>query len=174
MLGRLAEADAKRDAIHMAIAPVVAGERLSPGDEIGFIGEAVGRTQKSIGIVDPFLAGPVFKGERFFMLLHPGTITSLRHEWEHPAFAVSADKQPVAATEDSEAYLRRIAGAGHLSYEDLLDRIQAYLDDKYFGVTGKSGSFSDYYEDAIWDHYESVTGVRVPADKRENCFSCSC
>lgn len=87
MIGRLAGASAKRDAIHIAIAPVIAGENLEPGDHIGIIeGSALKDAELTIGIVDPFLRKTVDEGERFFIFLYPNTITSLRHVWEHPAF----------------------------------------------------------------------------------------
>lgn len=78
-----------RDAVHIAVAPVVAGESLRPGERVSFDsnGEAVGDEAFSIGIVDPFLADRVVvKGQRFWLYLYPGSITSLRHDWTHPAF----------------------------------------------------------------------------------------
>src|SRR5262245_3338274 len=81
---------AERDAVHVAVAPVVAAEDLLPGQHVGFVTpgdhEQVGATAITVGIVDPFLRQAVLRGERFWLLLYPQTITSLRHDWTHPAF----------------------------------------------------------------------------------------
>lgn len=86
-----------RDAIHIAIAPVMAGEHLEPGDHVGFIGSdrtmAYRRStlvledgNETLGIVDPFLKEEVRPGQKFYMCLYPRTITTLRHQWSHPAW----------------------------------------------------------------------------------------
>ncbi len=108
-LGELAGADARRDAVHIAVAPVVASCLLEPGDNVGiwnvsreaFWAEAHG--DNAIGIVDPFLTSPVRKGQRFWLFLYPNSITNLRHVWEHPAFkAKLPDVRPVyPVTEES-------------------------------------------------------------------------
>lgn len=88
-LGKLIDENAKRDAIHIAVAPVVATERLSPGQSIGLVGHGNTQVRASNvgqGIVDPFLSGAIFPGDRFYMWLTPNTITSLRHQWTHPNF----------------------------------------------------------------------------------------
>ncbi len=92
-LGQLVPAtEHRRDAVHIAIAPVMAGCDLEPGDGVGLIGppgdcELVGPVgRNNIGIVDPFLAEGVKAGQRFWLCLFPGTITSLRHLWTHSAF----------------------------------------------------------------------------------------
>jgi hypothetical protein len=94
-LGRLIEdGDRRRDAIHIAVAPVTAAERLAPGQHVGLVREGstelVGPCDRPIGIVDPFLAEDVEPGSRFWLFLYPGTITALRHVWTHPAFAAAA------------------------------------------------------------------------------------
>ena len=79
----------RRDAIHVAVAPVTASCRLHPGEHVGLLGEddVVGPCgEDNIGIVDPFLRKPVERNERFWLFLYPGTITGLRHVWKHPAF----------------------------------------------------------------------------------------
>lgn len=77
-----------RDAIHVAVALVSAGIKLYPGAEIGFLPDgSVGLKVDAIGVVDPFLKNPVFPGEKFWMVLFPKTVTNLRHNWDHPAFA---------------------------------------------------------------------------------------
>ncbi len=90
-LGQLiADGDLRRDAIHIAVAPVTAAVDLQPGQHVGFFMqdnlELVMPCIGNIGIVDPFLAGPVPAGARFWLFLYPGTITGLRHFWTHPAF----------------------------------------------------------------------------------------
>lgn len=93
-LGQLPGPEAQRDAVRVAVAPCVAGELLEPGRRVGLHD---GRAYWSlpddgkIGVVDPFLAGPVEPGQCFWLCLYPGTITGMRHMWSHPAFAVPAD-----------------------------------------------------------------------------------
>ena len=77
-----------RDAVHVAVAPVTAAEHLKPCMHVGFVSpgdtEMVGLCDHPIGIVDPFLKQPVEAGQRFWLCLYPGTITSLRHSWQNP------------------------------------------------------------------------------------------
>lgn len=94
--GKLIEdGDRRRDAIHIAVAPVTATERLRPGQHVGLVSndtEHVGvmvSSETCIGIVDPFLNEAVEKDQRFWLLLYPNTITSLRHYWTHPDFTPS-------------------------------------------------------------------------------------
>lgn len=94
-LGQLIEdGDRRRDAIHIAVAPVTAAEGLAPGRHVGFVQdgnvELVGASDRPVGIVDPFLADAVEPGQRFWLFLYPGTITALRHVWTHPVFASAA------------------------------------------------------------------------------------
>ncbi len=89
-LGQLiTNADRRRDAIHIAVAPVTAAAVLTPGQHVGLVAgdnEQVGPTDLCIGIVDPYLRQTVEQGQRFWLFLYPNTVTSLRHFWTHPAF----------------------------------------------------------------------------------------
>lgn len=89
-LGKLIAFDANpgRDAVHIAVAPVVAGEKLWAGYEVGFLDDRTVGTAAAVkvGIVDPYLKGSVRKGEKFYVCLFPNTVTSLRHVWTHPEF----------------------------------------------------------------------------------------
>lgn len=87
-VGKLLDASiVKRDAIHVAVAPLEAAMDLKPGEHVGLTdeGRAVAGVE-TIGIVDPFLEATVKEGERFYLFLYPGTITSLHHVWTAPAF----------------------------------------------------------------------------------------
>lgn len=92
----------KRDAIHLAVEPVTAGHDLKPGEKIGvYNGKAFSAGSilddgpddpdpiniTAQGIVDPFLPRGVEKGERFWFIMNPRMVSSLRHVWEHPDFA---------------------------------------------------------------------------------------
>jgi hypothetical protein len=78
----ITDKDVGRDAIHLACEPVVAGQYLSPGQDIGIgpDGRAYrpGDEIKAIGIVDPFLRALVEPGQKFLLVVYPRTITSLR------------------------------------------------------------------------------------------------
>lgn len=81
--------DHRRDAIHVAVAPVTAACRLNPGEHVGLVGveDLAGPCgEHNIGIVDPFLRKSVERNERFWLFLYPESITGLRHVWKHPAF----------------------------------------------------------------------------------------
>ena len=88
-LGHLIDGEAYRDAVHVAVCPVVAAADLEPGQHVGLVGdsrELVGPGREPIGIIDPFLREPVAAGRRCWLFLYPNTVTSLRHVWTHPAF----------------------------------------------------------------------------------------
>jgi hypothetical protein len=88
-LGEIITGDARRDCVHVAVAPVVATVRMPPGCPVGLdeVGNAeISETRHCVGIVDPYLTEDVLPGQRFWLCLYPGTVTSLRHQWTHPAF----------------------------------------------------------------------------------------
>lgn len=84
-----------RDAIHLAVEPVIASRAFVPGQRIGIIdGKAypegfvlMGKKVPYHGIVDPFLPSyGVAEGESFWFVMAPRMVKSLRHVWEHPDF----------------------------------------------------------------------------------------
>ena len=106
-IGSLIVGDAQRDAIHVAVAPVVAGCLLHPGERVGIVdGKATPATAFQIGVVDPFLSVRVANGERFYLFLDPGAANEFRHDWTHP----DLDKPPpvavsaIPAADEDDAY----------------------------------------------------------------------
>ena len=85
-IGRLISADEGRDAVHVAIAPITAPCELRPGQHVDSLGRPEGPGVVPVGVVDPFLREPGSPGQRCWLFLYPNTVTTLRHEWTHPAF----------------------------------------------------------------------------------------
>lgn len=93
-LGMIHYKQEKRDAIHLAVEPVIAGMDLPRSEPIGIIdGKAYiaglyldGKQIPYQGIVDPFLHTNVKAGEKFWFVMKPREVRSLRHVWEHPDF----------------------------------------------------------------------------------------
>lgn len=78
-----------RDAIHLAAEPIEAGADMERATRvyIGNDGKAYPTLNGGLGIVDPFLPnGGVKEGEKFWLIVNPRQITSLRHVWSHPDF----------------------------------------------------------------------------------------
>ena len=75
-----------RDALHVAVLPCIAGDQLEAGEPVTILNNHAYSDEhgEAIGIVDPFLKNPLFRGDHFFVLMNPGEVQNLRHEWNHP------------------------------------------------------------------------------------------
>ncbi len=173
----------QRDAIHIAVVPVVAGCALRPGQHVGISADGKTATQVGpyVGIVDPFLMAPAVRdGQTFWLCLYQGQVTTLRHEWTHPAFPSVSQPQGRSQIEDSKAWLRQYAKRvndyyaddGDKSYETLMDDIRRkdYL--TYHGTDMHGlGDLQDAEE--LAHHASIVLGAPVNWSEFEG-FSCSC
>jgi len=175
-LGKIITTPQQRDAIHIAVAPVVAGMRLDPGQHVG----ADGRTDSvAVGIVDPFLTRTVSSGQTFWLFLYPETVTGMRHHWKHPDFdAVNKDA--------SERWLRVfIAKSDCPDYDTVMNAAvgdhhkndgednSSYNDDGVYLHFNGWDAHGDIPPE-FWDHVEVVTGKKIPHSERARKFSCSC
>ena len=89
---------ARRDAIHIPVIPMVAGESLGRGVEVVVKdGVCIRADSVAVGIVDSYRKKGVKKGESFWLMLYPKTILSLRHEWVHPSIPSSESDEDNAA-----------------------------------------------------------------------------
>lgn len=173
-LGTILSEDEGRDAIHLAVEPMIAVGRLYPGQHIGLVPGGAGQSDTPIGIVDPFLPGVVMPDDRFWLVLYPRTITSLRHVWAHPAFD---DEPATRATgkEASEAWLRAFVERSDCpGYETVIARA---LEGPEYGDDFLLFRGQDAHGDIppeFWGHVEIVTGQEIPQDRRPPYFSCSC
>lgn len=183
-LGTIIDDKQKRDAIHLAVFPAVAGTNLKRGDDVKIDAEGLAvraYENDGIGIVDPFLrvntkewGEDVKPGQRFWLVIYPRQINSLRHVWSHPAFT-EEESGPgmVDGRQESRKWL-----------EDFAVRLFSYTpDDTRFATLmegaerGSFGTDIEYGEDRepndeFWMHYERYTGRKV--DKRPEYFRCAC
>lgn len=189
-LGTIIDETCGRDAIHLAVENVEAGEWLSAGQHVSLKDGVASAHGKLVGIVDPFLKQTVRPGERFWLVVYPRQITSLRHVWEHPDFPASADQwqpgevkvdptaAPVVTRKDySKQWMTNWAkkhmgsdyyGEGHLSDEDALANA---LDAGHNYSVGPYESAREYINNEWWDHWETLTGEE---GNRGEYFSCAC
>ena len=185
-LGTLLTPEAKRDAIHVAVAPVVAGENLRPGEHVGVSPDGVASGSRPfVGIVDPFLSVHVKPGERFYLFLYQNTVTSLRHEWTHPAFGgappFKSANEASDAYAESERWLRAYAekkneytvgkSGKEAAYQELLEGLRTrslhFNGNDLYGYYDLEGDADD-----LRFHGERVLGIRIDFDNFT--YSCSC
>lgn len=168
----------KRDATHIAVAAVEASEELNPGDHVGLLIDGkVGKIGKSIGIVDPFLKQVARRGDKFWLYLYPGSITSLEHKWSHPSFTEKTEEQPDIS--HSKIWMKEWA-MQHMSENyygnDKFTEQESYREAIKAGhnlSVGPHESARDYIDNTWWTHWEIITGCKRPPED-ERYFSCGC
>lgn len=180
-LGHLITADAQRDAIHIAVMPCTADEVLLPGGCVYIIdGKARSIAGGGVGVVDPFLnVKSVMKGERFWLMLYPGSITSLRHDWTHPKIdgvdTVEEDVTKSEAVKWMKKWAKDNICTEHRAYDDKelpVDMAYEYAIDagEYLNI-GRYEDARESINDEWWDKWEIITGKQ---GKRGEYFRCAC
>lgn len=178
-----------RDAVHIAVIAAKAAHKVFAGQHVCY-SEGVAYTGKenaSVGIVDPYLAEPVEEGQRFWLHLYPRTVTSLKHEWEHPSIPrtdkkaiILSEARATRSREDAEKRLRDWADDKHVSYKRMLFEIEEGLNDNgtfsdgYIRLTNLDSSESIDNPEVFWNDVSLVLNKRINASLAPTYFSCSC
>lgn len=189
----------RRDAVHIAVIPMIAETDLYAGDSVAltpdckkaFRRSRVNRSwnnenqevtevpqEGAVGIVDPFLLGSVPAGSRFWLFIFPGQVTTLQHAWTHPAFPDSEQARPPAGSKaESEAWLRAYA-IRFYDYSTPEEGYRKLLEQMVSGTICYEGT--DMHDrcdlvdaDELRRHTEIVLGRRINYDDFEY-FSCTC
>lgn len=131
-LGTILGPNEKRDAIHIAVLSMTADHIHAPGAHVGIVAPGrFGASANPIGIVDPFLKTYVERGQKCWVMLYPGQVTSLRHVWTHPA--LGDDEVPKAAdvdpNEDVQEQLTILRGENDRLERELAEAKSAAEDD---------------------------------------------
>lgn len=201
-LGTIIDDKQKRDAIHLAVEPVVAGERLDPGDHVtvknGIASFCNSGDAEALGIVDPFLTRSVRQGERFWFVMYPRMVHSLRHVWTHPAFpeesvsVASSQPEPISVAE-AEAWLRNWCNTNDAPgfevtmailrdgrWEDTEGECYGKIDGDMIRIYGMDGHA--FIPREFWIRAELYLGKKLPLEltklddpnAEESFFTCSC
>ena len=169
ILGRVPHFAGVRDAVHVPCIAMVADVDLKPSQEV------------TGGIVDPFRKSTIKAGELYWLCLLPGSIKSLRHQWEHDAFPASTDTPAnVAQHAESVEWLRNYAinanrytvseRGEEAAYEELLEGLRT--GDLYFHGSDLHGEYDLDDANELRRHGEIVLGRSI--DFGNFRFSCSC
>lgn len=161
-----------RDAIHMAVIPVVAAVTLEPGQQVSYTGNKawpVDPDHPPVGVVDPFLPNNVKRDERFWLLVNPATIKGLRHDWTHDAFP-----GPASATdperEESEQWLHEFIGPASAYGSSFDEQILSLINGEGATVFGREERSAP---EEFWFHLDRFCGFSVRRDGNEY-FDCRC
>lgn len=182
-IGKLITKPEGRDAIHIAIAPVIAKRTLKPGQRVGLVNGTTtivtSASDNFIGIVDPFLERNVEKGEHFWLFLYPNTVTSLKHEWTHPAFegAQQGENLIEKQRQDSKEWLTDFAGQLEMSYTELMEAAENYVKTgNYYCLNFDTPDICYEKASEMWKHIAIATSnpFDLPADREESIFRCAC
>jgi hypothetical protein len=170
-LGQVITTEQQRDCVHIAVAPMEAAEPLLAGMHVEIV---EGRARQavagatSIGVVDPYLRTQVKAGQRFWLFMYPGSITSLRHEWGHPALPLASGEKGA-----SERWLRELCDEIEFSYDRLIETV---MEDDYSTGDNDDASYqlndviNGHRGDLFWKHLENVVG-KVDSQRY---FRCAC
>lgn len=181
-LGTILKEDVLRDAIHLAIMPVITADEIYAGERVKLIYgtknfvKQCGSGNDYVGIIDPFLESYIPRGSRVWMFLRPNTIIGLRHEWTHP----EVDNTHVPDNEH-EAWLKSFACQWNFDYDTLISEASSHINSSYeHGITAQGVDLHSRSElgedhDKFWQHMEALTGKKFGNSHREQFYwSCSC
>jgi hypothetical protein len=180
-LGRIITGEADRDAVHIAVVPLIAHTTLKPGEHIAVSTADKGVAQTPgtpmatdpVGIVDPFLRADVKPNQQFFAYLYPGTVISLRHHYRHPVLDAEEIRRETIEmlTGASRKFITECAEEINLTYPEIMQHAEQWLrtGEEVNWDPSMQGGFS---YDEFWKHYEIVTGTTVPATGKAGFYTC--
>jgi len=150
-LGRNPTEVGVKDAIHVAIVSVRAGEFLHPGRRVTLNEhrEAV-NDAKGIGVADPFLKGRIEKGENLWILMDASQVANVQHTWDHE-LDFSPPERVVAESKQLACHADKLG----VTYTQLMDAARKLVDDgtssKYEGILSEEDL--ENVQEEMWDFW---------------------
>lgn len=72
-----------------------------------------------------------------------------------------------------KAYLKELAESFEMTYDEFISNLTEYAQG-FSSAVGLNFDIPSFDVDRMWDSFELVTKIAVPADRRDSPFSCSC
>ena len=181
LLGKKLTGGEGRDAVHVAVCPVIVDGFLRAGERVKFVPGSTERVTSwnyegdLIGVIDPFVESYVTTGERCWLFLLPNSITGLRHVWTHPSFPDPAQPpvdNKITEKQFAEHWLRGFADRYQTNY-DALVKGAVSGEGVCFGDDLEYGDFR--YGSEFWRYINIVSGREFSEEHVENTnFRCAC
>lgn len=173
-----------RDAVHVAIISMTCDDSLRAGDRVKIISKdkvVAYDNDDYDGIVDPFGEEYISCETLFWVLLKPGTVVDMKHNWKSANAYLGDVPKSKPSQAESEAWLIKFvatancpdfktvikAALGH-SIDD--DWASNHIDEDYLHFSGLDAHGKIPYE--FWEHVENYTGEKCRYKPAR--FSCSC
>lgn len=180
MLGEIPKNDADRDAVHVAIVPIVTGEDLKPGTPVRVQNGIAYRSHiNPIGIIDPFLSHTAYKGYRVYLCLYPNSVIGMRHHWQCPQFDFCVEqKEYTQDKKEAKEWIEGFCDRWSLDYSSLISEATSSNDYRYVVADGqdlhsREELGDEYYE--FWKQLEILTGQTFTEKHKKGLgWSCSC
>lgn len=155
-----------KDALHVAIVSVRAGQAIKPGQSCDFNEhrEAV-PSDKGVGVADPFRKGTIFVGESFWLLMRD--VEAVEHHWEHKLDFSPPEREP-----QYSRTLLEIAKEYGVTYQQLMEACRKVVetDESQPYPGSKTEDELDAIEDdELWYEWADETGYEF-----ENVGSACC
>lgn len=162
-----------KDAVHVAIVSLRAGQALSPGDSIKMNanGEAIWcNAKESFGVVDPYRTNKIPRGGYFWCQMNMDEIENVKHVWSHKH---SFDKPTVEFKPNQ--YLEGYAKNLGVTYEVLMSTLEEYQPNEdrvaYTGTLSEDEleEAQDDLDSDIWYEWSRETGYEFDNIGTECC-----
>lgn len=159
-LGTIITSAEKRDAIHLAVEPVICGQHpIGPSERIYLkdgLAYPFDNTHKALGIADPFLDHVISPGQWFWLVVFPRQIKSLRHVWEHPDFpdSITGEVTQTPAVSNEEPKIPQTAqeanvAASKLWVENYAAELAAHASDYEDSEYNKTITYDELMDHAM-------------------------
>lgn len=173
-LGSLIRSDALRDAVHVAILPVISTEMIPPASKLRLVDGSYTEVRKCLehekphGIADPFLDCNAFPGDRLWMCLYPSTIIGMRHMWHHPRIPDETPAAPAGVPDE----IRQMAEHMNITVAQMLKIADDYALTGDLHYNGSDECYNDVSWDGFWLAWQQYRGRALSVGGAP--FRCSC
>lgn len=188
-LGTVHVKDEGRDAVHLAVYQITLGQSISMWNKASKItirenGRAYvfdeSKDTKAYGILDPFIDQELNVGDKVWLVLFPGMITSLRHVWEHNFFPESPKETPIhdASSFSNYPHIENLAAQLEITCDELISHADNYvLTGNYY--IGSDEAEGVYANQSFWEEYYRYKGATSDISTineiyKGNFIGCSC